>query len=77
MKFTAVITPETLSTGEPVFVSLWPELDVASQGDTKEIALANLKEAIEGLIEVGGYTEIERRLQAQAGMVAMLEVAVA
>ena len=40
--FSAVVIPENKS------YSAWtPELDVASQGDTVEQALANLKEAIE------------------------------
>ncbi len=60
--FTAVIQPEILSTGEPIFVAHCPEIDVASQGNTREEALANLKEAIELLYEVGGETEIRRRL---------------
>jgi len=42
MLFTAVITRE-----EKFYVSLAPDVDVASQGETFEEAYANLKEALE------------------------------
>ena len=45
-KFSAVITKE-----EKLFVSYCPELGVASQGKTKQGALANLKEAVELFLE--------------------------
>ena len=45
-QFTAVIEKE----GDG-YVSLCPELDVASQGDTVEEASANLKEAVELFFE--------------------------
>ena len=35
------------------YVSLCPELDIASQGDTVELARANLKEALELFFETG------------------------
>ena len=41
MTFSAVVNPE-----EDGYVSLCPEMDIASQGDTIEEALANLKEAL-------------------------------
>lgn len=41
-KLSAVITKE----GD-IFVSLCPELDIASQGKTVDEALGNLKEAVE------------------------------
>ncbi len=44
--FTAIIEKE-----DDMYVSLCPELDVASQGDTVEEAEANLQEAIELLFE--------------------------
>lgn len=44
------------------FVSLCPELDVASQGETREDARENLKEALEMFFECASATEIERRL---------------
>ncbi len=45
-KLSAVITQE----GD-IFVSLCPELDIASQGKTVEEALGNLKEAVELYLE--------------------------
>jgi predicted RNase H-like HicB family nuclease len=42
MLFTAVISRE-----EKYYVALAPDVDIASQGDTIEEALANLKEALE------------------------------
>jgi len=62
--FTAVIQPESLSTGETVYVAHCPEIDVASQGESRDQAAANLREAIELLFEAGGQAEIERRLRA-------------
>jgi predicted RNase H-like HicB family nuclease len=55
-KYTAVIHEE----GDG-FVSLCPELDVASQGDTVEGALKNLKEAVEMFLAIAPEEEIERR----------------
>jgi len=46
MKLSAVISKE-----EGEYVALCPELDVASQGDSIEEALANLKEAVELYLE--------------------------
>ncbi len=43
-------------------VSRCPEIEVASQGETREEAIDNLIEAIELLIEVGSEEEIWRRL---------------
>ena len=40
--------------------------DIASQGDSIEQALANLKEAVEGFIEVASQTEIAGRLKKPA-----------
>lgn len=69
MKLTAVITPE-----EDMFVALCPELDVASQGYTRDEARANLQEALELLFEVADQEEIERRLRDNAGMISFLEI---
>ena len=44
------------------YVSLCPELDIASQGDTVEDARSNLAEAIELFFEVADSSEIEQRL---------------
>lgn len=43
------------------YVSLCPELDIASQGDTIEIARDNLKEAVELFLECASSGEVERR----------------
>lgn len=47
------------------YVALCPELDVASQGNTVELATANLKEAVELFLECADPTEVERRLHTQ------------
>jgi predicted RNase H-like HicB family nuclease len=44
------------------YVSLCPELDIASQGDTVERARDNLKEALELFMETASTDEISRRL---------------
>ena len=44
------------------YVSLSPEVDIASQGRTVDEARSNLKEALEMLFEVASAAEIERRL---------------
>ena len=44
------------------YVSICPELDIASQGDTIEAARANLVEAMEQFFETASDTEIEDRL---------------
>lgn len=55
-KYTAVINEENGG-----YVSLCPELDIASQGDTVEEALHNLKEAVEMFLECAPEEEILRR----------------
>ena len=45
------------------YVSLCPELDIASQGDTVEVASANLKEAVELYLECADAQEIKNRLK--------------
>jgi len=47
------------------YVSLCPELDVASQGDTVEEARDNLVEALELFFEAASSEEIERRLKGE------------
>ena len=44
------------------YVSLCPELDIASQGDTVEGARANLQEAIELFFEAASEEEIGSRI---------------
>ncbi|MCE5311826.1 MAG: type II toxin-antitoxin system HicB family antitoxin [Nitrospiraceae bacterium] len=43
------------------YVSLCPELDIASQGDSVEEARNNLKEAIELFFETASAEEIKQR----------------
>ena len=47
------------------YVSLCPELDVASQGNTVEDATANLKEAVELFLECASQKEIRERLHSE------------
>ena len=54
--YTAIVEKE--GTG---YVSLCPELDVASQGDTVEAATASLREAVELFLECADPEEISRR----------------
>lgn len=69
-KFTAVIERE----GDG-YVSLCPELDIASQGDSVEEAKANLTEAIELFLEAADESEIKNRLHTEF-FITQLEVAV-
>ena len=57
------------------YVSLCPELDVASQGDTVEDATSNLKEALDLLFECAPLKEIQQRLSG-AIYASQIEVAV-
>ena len=43
------------------YVALCPELDVASQGDTVELARANLIEALKLFFETADASEVDRR----------------
>jgi predicted RNase H-like HicB family nuclease len=44
------------------YVALCPELDIASQGESKSEARANLQEAVEGFFEAASESEIKTRL---------------
>ena len=68
-RVTAVIYRE--GTG---FVSLCPELDIASQGDTIEAARDNLREALELFFECAPPAEIQERLGGEM-FVTQIEVA--
>lgn len=57
------------------FVSLCPELDIASQGNSVENARDNLREAIELFIETASPPELKERLHGEI-YVTRLEVAV-
>lgn len=68
--FTAIIERE-----DDGYVSLCPELDVASQGDTVEEAKANLQEAIELLFEHASKEEIATRLKSDV-FITNLQIAI-
>jgi len=53
---TAIIQAEP-----PGFVALCPQIDVASQGDTIEESLANLREAVELFYECASPAEVASR----------------
>jgi predicted RNase H-like HicB family nuclease len=57
VKLTAVIEKE-----DNMFIALCPELDIASQGETREEAKSNLVEAVELFYEYASENEIEKRL---------------
>jgi len=57
------------------YVSLCPELDIASQGNTIEEARANLQEALELFFETASEEETRTRLSGEV-YVTSLEVAV-
>jgi predicted RNase H-like HicB family nuclease len=58
------------------YVSLCPELDIASQGDTVEEARNNLREALELFFEIASPAEVEGRLHSEV-YITRMEVAVA
>ena len=55
-------------------MSLCPELDIASQGDSIEEARGNLKEAVELFFDAASPEEIKERLHGEV-YVTQLEVA--
>lgn len=56
--FTAVLEKEGSE-----FVALCPELDVASQGETIESAMTNLREAVELFLECASPEELQQRIR--------------
>jgi len=56
------------------YVSLCPELDIASQGDTVEAARDNLREAVELFFEAAGPGDLDQR-RGREVFVTRLEVA--
>ncbi|HPR89485.1 MAG TPA: type II toxin-antitoxin system HicB family antitoxin [bacterium] len=58
------------------FVSLCPELDIASQGDTIEQARSNLQEALELFFECASPEEVDRRLKNEV-YITQVEVSIA
>ncbi len=69
-QLTAIIERE-----ENGYVSLCPELDIASQGNTIEEARQNLREALELFFETASPEEIRERLHEEV-YVTRVEVAV-
>lgn len=69
-KLTAIVERENDG-----YVSLCPELDIASQGATIEQARDNLKEALELFFETASPEEIRQRLHGDI-FVTQVEVAV-
>jgi len=57
------------------YVSLCPELDIASQGETIESARSNLREAVELFFETADPDEVEKRIHSEV-FVTRLEVEV-
>ncbi len=57
------------------YVSLCPQLDIASQGDTIQEARENLREALELFFETASPSEIQERLH-QEVYITQLEIAV-
>ena len=70
-QLTAVIHRE-----DDMYVSLCPELDVASQGKSVEEALRNLGEAVELFLETADSSEAESRFRTEV-YVTRLDVNVA
>lgn len=58
------------------YVSLCPELDIASQGNTVEEARNNLIEALELFFQTADDSEIQQRLRKNNIFITPLEVAV-
>ncbi len=57
------------------YVSLCPELDIASQGNSVQEAKSNLKEALELFFETASTQEIDARLHDEV-YITRLEIAV-
>jgi predicted RNase H-like HicB family nuclease len=53
------------------YVSLCPELDIASQGDTVEEARANLQEAVDLFFEAADASEVAERLKPEMYVTSM------
>jgi len=62
LRLTAIIEREN-----KIFVSLCPELDIASQGSSIEEARANLAEALTLFFETADASEVERRALFETG----------
>ncbi len=69
MKLTAIIEREGNG-----YISLCPELDIASQGESVEEARDNLREALELFFEAASPEEVKQRLHGEI-FVTQVEVA--
>ena len=69
-QFTAIIYRE-----DDGFVSLCPELDVASQGETVEEARRNLTEALELFLQTASDKEIQERYRPET-YISKMEVSI-
>jgi predicted RNase H-like HicB family nuclease len=69
-RLTAIIERE-----DDGYISLCPELDIASQGDTIEEARANLIEALTLFFEEAPREEVERRMRSEV-LITQIEVPV-
>ena len=69
IKLTAIIEAEGNG-----YVSLCPELDIASQGDSVEEARNNLREALELFLKTASPEEVKQRLRNEV-YVTQVEVA--
>jgi predicted RNase H-like HicB family nuclease len=69
MRLTAII-----EAGGDGYVSLCPELDIASQGDTVKEARDNLREALELFFQSASPEEVKQRLRSEL-YVTQVEVA--
>jgi predicted RNase H-like HicB family nuclease len=67
--------PAIIERDDDGFISLCPELDIASQGDTIEEARENLREAIELFLEYASPAEIKNRFHEEI-YITRLEIAV-
>lgn len=70
MKLSVIIQRENQG-----YVSLCPELDIASQGDTDEDARKNLREALDSFFECAPLKEIQQRMPGKI-YVSQIEVAI-
>ena len=58
-RFQSIIVRE-----DDLYVARCPDLDITSEGDTVESALANLTEAVERFLETAEPDEVVRRMRA-------------
>ncbi len=75
MTLTAITYLDDLPSGGKMFTASCPELDIASQGETRPEALANLRESVQGFLEAAEDEEVGRRLRSGASVSALEVVA--